>query len=136
MKRKSEPRAHVTSSSRTNARSPLSNMPFVKGKKGMVPAALPVRWADDMQPYIRKPTTRLEIDETGTHETVVNDASVLTPLAFIDELEESIEKSGGIENVMVLPDGMDVQTLIDQEVRRRDADAHRDFLRKNFGIDV
>jgi len=101
-------------------------MPFVKANGHMVPAALPVRWTDDMQTYIA--SSDKHVDQDGM--------PILAPLAFIDDLEKEIDKSGGIVNVMVIPDGVDVNKLIEKEVRRRDADAAREFYRRNLGLDL
>ena len=127
MKRKSaRERVVITTSSRTQARSPLSNMPFAKVNDCMIPAALPVRWADDMQSYIA--SSDLHVDQDG--------APIIEPLSFLDALEKEIDKSGGIVNVMVIPDGVDVQKMIDKEMRRREAEQTREIYRRNLGLDV
>lgn len=91
----------------------------------MFAAALPTKWADDMRPArLANPKDESEAKQ------------VLEPLKFLDELEAEIEKAGGIEFVIVLPDGFDPVKAVAKEIKRQDNEKARRWYRNYFGLDV
>ena len=119
------PQVDVVTSTRVYPRSPLSDLPFAKVGGQMVVAALPTKWADDMRPArLANPKTEAEGKQ------------VLEPLKFLDELEGEIEKAGGIEFVMVMPDDFDPLQAVEKEIKRENNDKMRRWYRNHFGLDV
>ncbi len=110
----------------TRPRSRLSTIPIVKVGDEYRAGALPIEWKDDLEPATRK---TMSVDGGEEFKPIMLSE-------FLDELEASIEKSGGIENVMVMPDDMDPNKEVEKFSKRLEAKRARDFYREVLGWDV
>lgn len=109
-------RVHITSSHRTKPRSPLSELPIVIVDDKATLAALPTRWADDMQPLMR------DIDGSP---------AVCYWEPYLAAVEKRLEEIGGIKAVVI----KDTDYAEEQAQIRKKNDQITEFFRRMFGTD-